>query len=143
VSSDAEDAGFDIGSLLSQLGQVQQNLQEAQQAAAAREVEGSSGGGAVKVRVSGALEFLEVEIDPSVVDPADVEMLEDLVLAAVRDGLEQASGLATSALGNSLPGGFGGFGALQGLPGFGASPSDRDQLGPGEADDRESETGDG
>ena len=74
--SNAEGAGFDIGSLLSQLGQVQQNLQEAQQQAAAREVEGSSGGGAVKVRVSGALEFLEVQIDRSVVDPEDVEMLE-------------------------------------------------------------------
>lgn len=114
--SNQEDSGFDIGSLLSQLGQVQQNLQQAQQEAAAREVEGSSGGGAVKVRVSGALEFLEVKIDPSVVDPDDVEMLEDLVLAAVRDGLEKASSLATSALGGvGLPG----IGGLPGLPGLG------------------------
>lgn len=120
--SDSPGAGFDIGSLLSQLGQVQQNLQEAQQQAASREVEGSSGGGAVTVRVSGALEFLQVKIDPSVVDPGDVEMLEDLVLAAVRDGLEKASGLATSALGSA------GLAGLQGLPGIpglggGAAPA--------------------
>jgi DNA-binding YbaB/EbfC family protein len=124
VSSDAEGAegaGFDIGSLLSQLGQVQQNLQEAQQAAAAKEVEGSAGGGAVKVRVSGALEFLDVEIDPSVVDPADVELLEDLVLAAVRDGLERASGLATSALGGTALAGFGGWAGAGGVLGAGST----------------------
>jgi len=118
VSSDAEGGGIDFGALLSQLGQVQENLQHAQEEAAAEEVEGSSGGGAVKVRVTGALEFLDVEIDPSVVDPSDVEMLEDLVLAAVRDGLEKASGLATSALGNL---GLGGLGGLGGPPGAGAS----------------------
>lgn len=117
--SQDEGAGFDIGSLLSQLGQVQQNLQEAQQEAASREVEGSSGGGAVKVRVSGALEFLGIEIDRSVVDPEDVEMLEDLVLAAVRDGLEKASSLATSAIGQV---GLGGLGDLPGLGGGSAAP---------------------
>ena len=121
-----EQGGFDIGSLLSQLGQVQQNLQEAQQEAASREVEGSSGGGAVKVRVSGALEFLEVKIDPSVVDPEDVDMLQDLVLAAVRDGLEKASSLASSAIGQIGLGGLGGLpglGDLGGLPGLGRGPS--------------------
>jgi DNA-binding YbaB/EbfC family protein len=117
VSND-EGAGFDIGALLSQLGQVQQNLQAAQEEAASREVEGSSGGGAVKVRVSGALEFLEVKIDRSVVDPDDVEMLEDLVLAAVRDGLEKASSMASSALGSAGLG-MGGIGGLPGLPGLG------------------------
>lgn len=115
--SSEEGVGFDIGSLLSQLGQVQQNLQEAQEAAAAQVVEGSAGGGAVRVKVTGALEFQEVLIDPAVVDPGDVEMLQDLVLAAVRDALEQASSLATNALGSaglpSLPG-------LPGLPGGGA-----------------------
>ncbi|HLI54737.1 MAG TPA: YbaB/EbfC family nucleoid-associated protein [Acidimicrobiales bacterium] len=98
---------FDMGSLFSQLGQVQQNLREAQEAAAAQVVEGSAGGGAVKVKVSGALDFKEVTIDPSVVDPAEVEMLQDLVLAAVRDAMDKASGLASSTLGQAgldLPG---------------------------------------
>lgn len=113
MSSDNEASGFDLGSLLSQLGQVQQNLQQAQEEAAAQVVEGSAGGGAVRVKVTGGLEFQEVHIDPSVVDPADVEMLQDLVLAAVRDGLEKASNLASSALGSAgIPG-------LPGLPGLG------------------------
>ncbi len=123
MTSDA--GGFDLGSLLSQLGQVQQNLREAHEEAAAKEVEGSSGGGAVKVRVSGALEVLSVKIDPSVVDPEDVEMLEDLVLAAVRDGLERASSVATGAIS--------GVAGLTGLPGLGGDfPGLPGSSGPGE-----------
>lgn len=109
MSSD-EPGGFDISSLLSQLGQVQQNLHQAQEAAAAQVVEGSAGGGAVKVKVTGAMEFQAITISPEVVDPEDVEMLEDLVLAAVRDGMDKASALATDALGSA---------ALPGLPGLG------------------------
>ena len=115
---------FDIGALFSQLGQMQQNLQQAQEDAAAQVVEGSAGGGAVKVKVTGALEFQEVTIDKSVVDPGDVEMLQDLVLAAVRDGIEKAAGLATGAIGSlnlpglgGLPGLEGGLGGLLGGPG--------------------------
>jgi DNA-binding YbaB/EbfC family protein len=132
MSSDSGSGGFDLGSLLSQLGQVQQNLQQAQAEAAATEVEGTSGGGSVKVRVTGGLEFVSVKIDPAVIDPDDVEMLEDLVLAAVRDGVEKASGLATGALGSAglagLPdlGGLGGLGGLG--PGLGGGPA-----GPGQA----------
>ncbi|MGH3420663.1 MAG: YbaB/EbfC family nucleoid-associated protein, partial [Streptosporangiaceae bacterium] len=66
--------------------------------------------GAVKVRVSGDLDFQQVTIDPSVVDPDDVDMLQDLVLAAVRDATEQAQSLAASALGGiDLGGSFGGL----------------------------------
>jgi DNA-binding YbaB/EbfC family protein len=97
--SGEEGPQVDLGSLLSQLGQVQQNLQEAQQAAAAQVVEGSAGGGAVKVKATGGLEFQEVLIDRSVVDPEDVELLQDLVLAAVRDAVEKASALTSDALG--------------------------------------------
>jgi DNA-binding YbaB/EbfC family protein len=101
---------FDLGSLISQLGQVQQNLQQAQAEAAAQVVEGTAGGGAVKVRINGGLEFLSVTIDSSVVDPSEIDLLQDLVLAAVRDGIEKASTLATSALG----------GAGLGIPGAGS-----------------------
>jgi DNA-binding YbaB/EbfC family protein len=117
VNDQGSPPSFDIGSLLSQLGQVQQNIAQAQESAAAEEVEGSAGGGSVKVTVNGAMEFLSVKIDPSVVDRDDVEMLEDLVLAAVRDALEKAAGLASNAIkGVGLPGvaGAGGLGDLFG-----------------------------
>lgn len=87
----------DFNSLLSQLGQVQQNLRQAQENAAAQVVEGSAGGGAVRVKVTGALDFQDVSIDPAALD--DVEMLQDLVLAAVRDAVEKAHALASDALG--------------------------------------------
>jgi DNA-binding YbaB/EbfC family protein len=105
--SDQQDPGLDLGAILSQLGQVQQNLQHAQQEAAAQVVVGSAGGGAVKVKVTGGLEFQEVTIDASVVDASDIEMLQDLVLAAVRDAVEQANALGQDALGSAGLGGLG------------------------------------
>jgi DNA-binding YbaB/EbfC family protein len=108
--SGEEESVPDLSALLSKLGEVQQNLQQAQESAAARVLEGSSGGGAVRVRATGGLDFQEVTIDPSVVDPADVELLEDLVLAAVRDVVEQAHAEAAQALGGvDLGGGLGGL----------------------------------
>jgi len=95
---------------MSQLGQMQQSLQEAQRAAADAVVEGSAGGGAVKVRATGGLDFEAVTIDPAVVDPSDVEMLQDLVLAAIRDAVERAHALAAEAMGGvGLPGGLEGL----------------------------------
>jgi DNA-binding YbaB/EbfC family protein len=105
----------DLGALLSQVGQMQQHLAAAQQQAADTVVEGSAGGGAVRVEVTGGLEFQSVSIDRSVVDPDDVEMLQDLVLAALRDAVEAAQSLQADALGDA---GFGdGLGGLQGLLG--------------------------
>ncbi|MGH9077962.1 MAG: YbaB/EbfC family nucleoid-associated protein [Acidimicrobiales bacterium] len=112
--------GVDLGALLSQLGQVQQSIQDAQMSAAAQKVEGSAGGGAVRVWATGGLDIESVSIDPSVVDPAEVELLEDLVLAAVRDAVERAGQLAQHALGGLNPAGVpglpGGLGGLLGLP---------------------------
>ena len=134
--------GFDIGSLFSQLGEVQRNLREAQEEAAAAEVVGTAGGGAVKVKVSGGLEFLEVKIDPSVVDASDVEMLEDLVLAAIRDGMDQASRLATSAIGKAGLPGLGGPG-LPGLPGVTGLPGLEGLFGAAAGKEGAGEQGDG
>ncbi|MBW3614044.1 MAG: YbaB/EbfC family nucleoid-associated protein [Actinobacteria bacterium] len=100
--------GFDLGDLLAQAQDLQQQLLDAQAAVADRVVEGQAGGGAVKVRVSGDLTFDSVVIDPAVVDPDDVEMLQDLVLAAVRDAMAKVNQLQSEALG-----GFGG--AMGGL----------------------------
>ena len=91
---------------------MQQQMMDAQQAAAAEVLEGSAGGGMVRVRVSGGFDFRDVLIDPSVVDPGDVDMLQDLVLAAIRDAVARANELNQQALG-----GLGGLlGGLGGLP---------------------------
>jgi DNA-binding YbaB/EbfC family protein len=105
-------AGFDLGSLLAQAQAMQQQLMDAQAAAADQVVEGHAGGGVVKIAVTGGLDFQSVEIDPSVIDPADVEMLQDLVLAAIRDAVAQVNDLNQDAMG-AAAGGFGG--ALGGL----------------------------
>jgi DNA-binding YbaB/EbfC family protein len=104
--------GPDLGSLLSQMQQMQQHLMDAQATAAATIVEGRSGGGAVKVSVTGSMVFQAVIIDPSVVDPTDIDMLQDLVLAAIRDAVAQANDLNSDALGD-----LGLGGGLEGLLG--------------------------
>ena len=96
----------DLSALLSRLGEVQQSLQEAQASAAAKVLEGQAGGGAVRVRATGDLEFQDVHIDPSIVDPDDVEMLQDLILAALRDVVDQAHAEAAGALGGFDLGGL-------------------------------------
>ncbi len=91
--------GFDLGGLLAQAQSMQQHILDAQAGAASEVVEGQAGGGVVRVRVTGAFEFLAVEIDPEVVDPADPEMLQDLVLAAIRDAVAKVNELTASAMG--------------------------------------------
>jgi hypothetical protein len=67
--------------------QMQQNMLRVQEELAALVVDGSAGGGVVKAQVTGKQELVSVTIDPSAVDPADVDMLQDLVVAAVNDAL--------------------------------------------------------
>ena len=80
-----------------------------------QEVTGQAGGGVVKVTMSGDFDVRSVQIDPAAVDPDDVAMLEDLVLAAFRDAADAARRLAFGGLG----GGVGGRPGLPGLPGVG------------------------
>ena len=105
--------GPNLGDLLSQMQEMQQQLMSAHQAAAAEVVEGSAGGGLVRVKVTGGFDFRQVVIDPSVVDPSDVEMLQDLVLAAVREAVAKVNELNQQALGG-LGGLLGGLGQLPG-----------------------------
>ena len=104
----------DLGGLLES---AQQMMAQAQ-AAASRVVEGASGGGLVKVAVDGHFEFHCISIDPSVVDPDDVAMLEDLVLAALNDTMQKIGELQAGSLGGSLGGlDMGSLGGLGGLLG--------------------------
>lgn len=84
-----------LGGLLEQAEQ----MMAAQQAASEREIEGVAGGGMVRVRTTGTGEVLGVSIDPEAVDPADVTMLEDLVLAALRDMNAQLLEIQHDAMG--------------------------------------------
>lgn len=90
--------GFDFGALMEQAGQMQAQLLAAQEQAATTVVEGVAGGGAVRIAVNGAFEFQSVTIAPEAVDPDDVEMLQDLILAALRDAADEIQGLAQGGL---------------------------------------------
>ncbi len=100
--------GFDMGALLEQAMEMQQQLLDAQSIAAETVVEGQSGGGAVTIRVTGAMEFESVTISPAAVDRDDVEMLADLVLAALRDAVDQIGRLQQASMGGLDLGGMGG-----------------------------------
>lgn len=76
--------------MLKQAQQMQAQLAQTQSALAAKVVEASAGGGKVTVKASGTGDILSIKIDASVVDPSDVEMLEDLVLAGVKQAQESA-----------------------------------------------------
>jgi nucleoid-associated protein EbfC len=102
--------------LMKQAQKMQQQLAQAQAELAETEVDGSAGGGLVTARVTGNGELLTVSIDPDAVDLDDLETLQDLVVAAVRDATRQASALAADKLG-PLTGGAGGLGGL-GIPGL-------------------------
>lgn len=95
----SDEPGFDMSALLQQAQQLQAQLLEAQEQARSQVVEGHAGGGVVKIRATGGLEFLDVVIDASAVDPDDVEMLQDLVLAAIRDTVARANELNQAAMG--------------------------------------------
>ncbi len=91
-------------------------MMKAQESLKDETVEASAGGGMVKVVMSGDMELRSLTIDPDAVDPEDPELLQDMVTAAVNEGLRAAQELASSKLGG-ITGGLGG-GGLPGLPGM-------------------------
>ena len=103
-----------IQQLMKQAQKMQQQMLEAQEELAHAQVEGSAGGGMVKATVTGAGDLVSLTIDPSVVDPEDVETLTDLVVAAVRDASRAAQDMAAEKMG-PVTGGLGGMG----IPGLG------------------------
>lgn len=103
-------AGVDLGSLLAGA----QELVAAQARAAEQELTGTSGGGAVEVRVTGGGQFRKVTIRPDVVDPDDVGLLEDLVLAALHDAMAKVQDAQSGALGGLGGLDLGGLGGLLG-----------------------------
>ena len=104
-----------LNKMMKQVQQMQADMAKAQEQLKDEVVEASAGGGMVTVKVSGDLEVKEIRIDPEAVDPEDVELLQDMVLAATNEALRSAQELANRKLGG-LTGGLD-LGGL-GLPGL-------------------------
>ncbi|MEA2377109.1 MAG: nucleoid-associated protein EbfC [Thermoleophilaceae bacterium] len=108
-----------MNAMLKQVQKMQADMAKAQEDLKNEVVEASAGGGMVTVKVSGDLEVREVRIDPQAVDPDDVELLQDMVTAAMNEAIRSAQELAASKM-NAAAGGLAGPGGLGGLglPGF-------------------------
>lgn len=98
--------GFDMNAMMKQAQKMQEDMVAAQEKLKDQEVEASSGGGMVKVKLSGDLRLLDLQINPEAIDPEDPELLQDMVTAAVNEGIRAAQELASSQLG-AVTGGLG------------------------------------
>jgi len=94
-----------IGDLVRQAQKLQSQMARVQEEMAAKTVEGSAGGGMVTVIANGKQEVMSIKIDPEVVDPNDIEMLQDLVVAAANDALKKAQEMVASEM-SKLTGGM-------------------------------------
>jgi len=103
-----------MNQMLRQVQQMQADMAKAQEELKHETVEASAGGGMVTVKVSGELDILELRIDPEAVDPEDVELLQDMIQAAVNEAIRSAQELAANKIG-AVTGGLGGPGGLGGL----------------------------
>ena len=103
-----------MNQMLKQVQQMQAEMMKAQEGLKDEIVEASAGGGMVTVKVTGELEIKDITIDPEAVDPEDVEMLQDMVLAAVNEALRSAQELAANKM-QQATGGLGGPGGMGGL----------------------------
>jgi DNA-binding YbaB/EbfC family protein len=118
----------DLGALLQQAQKMQEEMLAAQEKLKDEVIEASAGGGMVKVVMTGDLELKSLAIDPDAVDPEDVEMLQDMVMAAINEALRQAMELQASSTGvggmdpASALDALGGLGSLGGAPGGGGLP---------------------
>jgi hypothetical protein len=111
-----------LNQMMKEVQRMQAEMAKAQDELKSELVEASAGGGMVTVKITGELELRELKIDPAAVDPEDVELLQDMVLAAVNEAIRAAQELAAKKLGAATGGldalgGAGGLGGL-GLPGL-------------------------
>ena len=100
-----------MGNLMKQAQKMQKDMAKVQEDLEAKTVEATAGGGAIIVVANGKKEIKDIKIKPEVVDPDDVEMLQDLILAAVNEALRKADEVANSEMGK-VTGGLGGMPGL-------------------------------
>lgn len=103
--------GGNMNNLMKQAQKMQKDMEKAQQELEAKTFEVSVGGGAINIVATGKKEIKEITIKPEVVDPDDVEMLQDLILSAVNEALRKADELKESEMGK-ITGGLGGMSGL-------------------------------
>ena len=94
-----------MNNIMKQAQKMQKQMEEAQAELEASEYTATAGGGAVEVTISGSKEITKIKLDPEVVDPDDIEMLEDLVLSAVNEALKKAEEASSNQMGK-LTGGL-------------------------------------
>jgi DNA-binding YbaB/EbfC family protein len=99
-----------------QIQRLQQEVLQTQESLGEETIRVTAGGGVIEIEMSGHLRVESISIDPEVVDPEDVEMLQDLIMAAVNEAIERSQAMAAERLG-ALTGGLGGLGDLGGLLG--------------------------
>ncbi|MDD2353145.1 MAG: YbaB/EbfC family nucleoid-associated protein [Candidatus Caldatribacteriota bacterium] len=102
---------MDMKFLMKQAQQMQKKMEEMKEQLAQKEIKVASGGGMVELVINGQQEIKEIKIDPDIIDPEDKEMLEDLVLAAVNEGVRQSKEMVNEEMskltgGMNLPGMF-------------------------------------
>jgi hypothetical protein len=98
-----------MGNLMKQAQKMQRQMEEAAKELEEKEVTAAAGGGAVEVTVSGKKEIVKVKLAEEVVDPDDIEMLEDLIMAATNEALRQIDEMSTNSM-SQITGGLGGLG---------------------------------
>lgn len=101
--------GANLNKMMKQAKKVQEQIVQMQEELREREVEASSGGGAVNVKVNGKQELLSIKISPEAVDPEDIEMLEDMIIAAVNEAVKQSQEMVSTEMakitgGMNIPG---------------------------------------
>ena len=107
-----------MNNLIKQAQRMQRQMEEQQKAMAEKEFSATAGGGAVEITVSGTKVVTAVKIDPEAVDPDDVEMLQDMIVAAANEALKKVDEEQASQM-SSLTGGMGGMGGMGGFGGMG------------------------
>ena len=102
--------GGNMQQLMRQAQKMQQDMEQAQQELGEMQIEASAGGGMVSCTVTGLKEIVSIKINPSIVDAEDVEMLEDLIMAAINDGYSKADKVYEEKMGK-----YGNMGSLGGM----------------------------
>jgi len=106
IQEEREDLdGMNINKLMQEAKKMQSDMEKTQQELAVQEFEATAGGGAVSVKVSGSKEIKEIKLQKEIVDPEDVEMLQDLILTCINEALRKVDSAQTSQMGKyNIPG---------------------------------------